>query len=223
MEFSDRVGWVLLGMALGYIIRLLQDMKKEVHEVDVILTAREKRKLNKQRSRDEGGSFRIPATRHIAVGLAVLLCLYATVSTGITNNKLEDAISDIRASQEADVQIQLKLARVTVCTQEYLGKTITALNERTEFTQAQSDANVNLQKAQREFLETYLIRPPASPEVLDAALELYVSRLQAFVEVAQKNRMKVTDNSYPKPEELAVCLSTPTEGELDNPDETVVR
>lgn len=206
MEFSDRVGWILLGMALGYVIRLLQEMKKEVHEVDEIITRREKRKLG--RERDEGGFMANRYAADIAMILVFCMCLYATFSTGATNNKLERAVEDIRSGQAEDKKQQQRLSRITVCTQDYLSQTIEALNQRTEFTQAQADANVQLQKAQSEFLRIILIRPPVSDEEADAALELYVSKLQAFVAVAGKNRQAGVGIEYPTAEQLETCLTT---------------
>ena len=229
VDFSDRVGWILLGMALGYIIRLLQEMKKEVHEVDEIVTRREQRSKTKKprRERDEGGFMRFPLAADIAMGLVFAMCLWATFTTGATNNKLEDAIGDLKAQQTSivagqkeDEQIQLRLARITVCTQEYLGKTIKALNTRTEFTQAQANANVKLQQAQTEFLQVVLIRPPVSEAEREAALRLYVTRLEEFVAIADKNRKATAKSDYPKREELQSCLSTPTADEKANPDET---
>lgn len=230
VEFSDRVGWILLGMALGYILRLLQEMKKEVDEVDEILTKRERRKQKKrdfsQRPRNEEGSLRVHG-RTIAIAVAILLCLYATFSTGATNNKLENTVSQLKiqadaieAGQEADKQTQLRLARITVCTQDYLSKTIEALNQRTEFSQAQADANVSLQKAQSAFLRVVLTRPPVSQAEVESALQLYVSNLQAFVEVASKNRNNTKSTAYPTREQLVTCLSTPTLDEKANPDES---
>lgn len=227
VEFSDRLGWILLGMALGYIIRLLQDMKREVHEVDEIVTRRERKKASKQRrARDEGGFMSNRYAADIAMVLVFVMCLYATFSTGSTNNKLEEAVKDLSAQQanlkanaKADEQTQLRLARITVCTQDYLSRTIEALNQRTEFTQAQADANVKLQKAQSEFLRVVITQPPLSEAEQEAALELYVSRLQAFVEVAGKNKDSVVGSEYPTPEQLRSCLSTPTQDEKDNPDD----
>ena len=221
VEFSDRIGWLIAGMVLGYIIRMIQDIRREVHEVDLIVTEKQ------DRERDERGSWNFAHGRTVAIALAVLLCIYATFSTGATNNKLEGAISDLKTQQEQivagqkqDEQIQLRLARVTVCTQQYLSRTIMALNERTEFSQRQADANVKLQQAQTEFLQLVLVRPPVSEAETEAALQLYVARLEQFVAVANKNRKKVGENAYPKPEDLSTCLRTPTADEKANPDET---
>jgi hypothetical protein len=206
VEFSDRVGWILLGMVLGYVIRLLQEMKKEVHEVDEIVKRLEKRP--RDRKRDERGFMANRYAADIAMILVFLMCLYATFSTGATNNKLEDAVADIKSGQKEDKQQRQRLARITVCTQDYLSQTIEALNERTEFTQAQADANVQLQKAQSEFLRIVLIRPPVSDEEADEALALYVSKLEAFVDVAGKSRDSVAGSEYPTPEQLNTCLNT---------------
>lgn len=227
VEFSDRLGWILLGMALGYIIRLLQDMKKEVHEMDEIVTRREKKKAARKRERDEGGFMANRIAADVVMVLVFAMCAYATFSTGATNNKLEDAVvqlkdqqSQIAAGQEEDKQTQLRLARITVCTQDYLGRTIEALNQRTEFTQAQADANVKLQEAQSDFLKVVITQPPVSEAQVDAALDLYVTRLQSFVQVAGKNKRSVIGSEYPTPEQLKTCLSTPTQDERSNPDET---
>lgn len=228
MDFMDRVGWVLLGMALGYIIRILQEMKKEVEEVDEILTRREQRQLAKQNTpkRDERGVFQLAHGRTIAIAVAIMLCIYATWSTGATNNKLEDAIQDleaqqtaIEASQEEDVQIQLGLARVTVCTQEYLTKTIKALNDRTTFTVEQAQANIRLQEAQANFFQLLLEEPPRSEEERRAAALAYVNSLEIFVKVGNQFTKDVKGNPYPTSEDFLTCLNTKTLDEKKNPDE----
>lgn len=226
MEFSDRIGWVLLGMVLGYVLRLLQDLKKEVHEVDEIVTRRERRSAAKQRRvRDEGGFMQNRIVADVIMVLVFSMCLWATISTGATNNKLRDAVGEVRAqqvsletNQKADEQTQLRLARITVCTQEYLTETIVALNTRTKYTQKQANANVLLQKAQTEFLQVVLVRPPVSEADREAALRLYVARLEQFVDVAQQSKKATQSQNYPTAEQLNSCLNTPTDDERANPD-----
>lgn len=189
MELSDRLFWLLVGIAiggvLGYIVRSLQEIKKELHDVDEIVT---------KNAKNESGVMRFPIISDIILFLVLLLCVYASVSAGNTNNKLANA--------------QERIDDVTSCTQEYLSKTILALNERTEYSTEQARSNVALQRSQSEFLAILLLKPPASDERVSQALADYFDNLNEFVNIAGKTADKAQRNPYPTTEELQSCLAT---------------
>lgn len=77
MELSERIGWLLIGMAvgfaLGYIVAQLREIKEEVDEIDEIV--KQTRKTPRRRVRDENGFMRIPIVADLAYLFALLLVL----------------------------------------------------------------------------------------------------------------------------------------------------
>lgn len=197
MTFGERVGWFVLGMILGYLVKVILDTRKEGREVRDIL---------RKRKEDESGFMRHPIIADIALVMVVAMCVFASFSTQSTNNKLEKAIQDIESNEAQDDKTQDRLARITVCTQSYLSQTIEALNQRTEYTKEQAEANVKLQLAQREFLELLIVAPPVSDEEASEAVENYVQKLTEFADLAGKQRTKVSSFPYPTETELKKCL-----------------
>lgn len=197
MSLDERIGWILLGMAIGYILRTLQEVKKEVQEVDETL----------KRDKNEKGFMRNPIIADFAILIALGLCVFAAVSTQITNNRLEATVAQLEDNQKNDRSTRDDLAQITVCTQDFLSKTIVALNERTEYTQNQTNSNVELQRAQYKFLQSVLVGEPSDPRETREALSLYISKLENFNVVSSKNREKTQEYAYPTKEELNECLS----------------
>lgn len=197
MSLDERIGWVLLGMAIGYVLRTLQEVRKEVHEVDETL----------KRDKNEKGFMRNPIIADFVILTALGLCVFAAISTQITNNRLEATVVQLEANQKDDRSTRGDLKKITVCSQDFLSKTIVALNERTEYTQERTDANVELQRAQYEFLQTMLVGEPSEPRATREALSLYISKLENFNALSSKNKEKVQEYAYPTKEELNECLS----------------
>ena len=199
MDLVERVGWFLVGVGigfvLGYIVRSLRDLKddmskvkEEVDEVDGLV----KRKLG-DRKHDEEGFMHVRYVRDIAVLIVVCLTVWAAISTQKTNNELKE--------------VQDYQGRLASCNQEYLAKTIRALNVRTSYTQEQAAANVELQRAQSEFLATVLRDPPASQAEREQAVRTYYDILQRFVKVNTDAKENLEDTPYPTNIELTECLN----------------
>lgn len=197
MSLDERIGWILLGMAIGYILRTLQEVKKEVHEVDETL----------KRNKNEKGFMRNPLIADFAILMALGLCVFGAVATQVTNNRLEATVAQLEDNQKNDRSTREGLVQITVCTQDFLSKTIVALNERTEYTQKRTNANVELQRAQYEFLQSMLVGEPSEPRVAREALSLYISKLENFNKVSSQNKEKTQEYAYPTKEELNECLS----------------
>lgn len=187
MDLADRVGMLILGGIIGfiagYIVRSLREIKEELDEVDQIV----KEKLNK-----DGGFMANRFVADIMMLIALLLVLGSVVSS-------------INASNDASESLD-KQEQSTACTQQFLTKTIVALNDRTTYTANQAQSNVDLQKAQAEFLALILRRPPYSEAKRTKAAQNYLSTLQEFVEVSNKNVSTIKANPYPTPQEFQDCL-----------------
>lgn len=186
MGLDDRLGWLLLGciigFALGYIVRYLQEIKEELDEVDRVV----------KKNHNEDGFVRNPIVMDIALLFVVVLTVYAAFSS-------QQASNDVQASQD-------RIARITFCNQQYLSKTIQALNERTTYTQDQARANVDLQRAQGRFIGILLKNPPVADREVKDALTNYFTALTTFVTVNSKADAKVDTYPYPTNDELQNCL-----------------
>lgn len=189
MNFQERIGWLIvgcmIGFAVGYIVRYLQEIKDELDEVDDIVT-----KL--ARDPNDDGFVSSHIVGDIALLIVVLLVVWAAFSSQSASNDAKDT--------------QRRFAQTTTCNQEYLTKTVRALNERTEFTQQQASANVDLQKAQADFFALLLRKPPESVAVRTDAAQTYLRTLTDFVAVSGKSAKKVEQYPFPTPEELSACF-----------------
>ena len=188
MDLVERAAMLILGGIIGfiagYLVRSLReikddvhDVKEELHEVDEIV----KHKL----SGDDG----FMAHRYVAdvlmVVVLVIVAWSAFASQAATNT----------SKKNGD------------CTMQYLDRTIVALNERTTYTQEQAEANVELQKAQAEFLALLLRRPPYPEAKRTEAAQNYLQTLTDFATVSTKNVNAIAQNPYPTPEDFQSCLN----------------
>ena len=191
MALTERLGWLLLGMAVGfvfgYIVARLRDINEGVEEIEHNV-----KELAPKRVRDEGGFMRIPV-----VADAALLLVLAIVVWG--------AFASQKASNEV-AETQVALEKITECNKESLTDTISALNERTTYTGEQATSNVELQRAQYAFLAILLEDPPPSDARINASLREYIDALASFVEVNTKATVKVKNNPYPTTEDFESCL-----------------
>lgn len=197
MPLDERIGWFLLGAVIGYIVRTVRDIKKEVGEVEEIVS----------KEKNQSGFMRNPLAADIAVLLVVVMCVYASFSTQITNNRLEAAVVDIQQGERDAKENRERISRVTICSQEYLSRTIEALNQRTTYTQDQADANVALNRAQRDFLVILSKIPPPTDADAKIALSNYVDRLREYTAAYDKNKDKTDTYAYPTSEDLDKCLT----------------
>ncbi len=194
MDFPSRLGWMILGCMIGffagYVVRYLQDMKEELDEVDGIV----KNELGKRASdkdKDDRGFVRNDLFKDVMLLIVVIVTVWAAVVSSIASGNVKDT--------------QKEQKRITVCNQVFLGKTVKALNERSEFTIAQAQANVDLQKAQAKFLTLLMHQPPYSQERRSQAASDYVTTLTNFVTVSGKSAQKAQLYPYPTDSELDRC------------------
>lgn len=187
MTFDERISWLILGLligfVIGYITAVLHRIERTVDEVDNIVT----------KQRDERGFMRYPLLADATLLIIVLLTVWASFQSQRVSNEVQDTQEDQQ--------------RVTVCTQQYLTKTIQALNERTEYTAASSLYNVELQKAQAAFLRLTLKEPPLSSERIEDGLRDYVNSLTEFVDISAQTRAKQLQYPYPTEDEFENCVA----------------
>lgn len=185
VEFDERLGWLLLGCAIGfvfgYIVRSLRDIKEELDEVDDIVKGRQ------YHQEDEEGSIKTFLSKNIALLLVVILTAFAAFASQRASNNVRDNAE---------------------CTQEYLSETIKALNQRTKYTRTQARANVTLQKEQARFLNVLLGKPPPTQRESQVAFENYVNSLQSFINLSDKAAEQARTNPYPTNTELIECIDS---------------
>lgn len=136
---------------------------------------------------------RFPLVQDIALLVVIALTVWAAVSSQYATN-------DVRNTQD-------RLDQVTTCNQEYLSKTIDALNQRTLYFQAQSDANIKLQKAQSSYIAIFFQQPPPGTPAAVAALKQYFKALTEYLQVSDKSSKKARDNPFPTNRDLKTCLN----------------
>lgn len=189
MGLDQRISWLVVGCALGYIIRMLQEIKTEVHEVDELLT----------REKDDGGFTRLPLVLD-----AMILILFALTIWSVF--RVEGSVERSADADAANLAQNDRIEQIASCNLEFTETTIKALNERTEYTVDQAAANVDVLESQLAYLRLVLVLPPVSPAQQRASLEEYVANLDAYVAVTGKARVKADIYAYPTNKELSDCL-----------------
>lgn len=187
MAFDDRLQYLVLGMligfVLGYVVRLLMDVREELDEV----------KSQHAKDHGESGFMRHPIASDIAIMLVVVFTLYASFVSQRASNDVQDA------QDRSDIAV--------ACTVKIQGAALNALNERSIYTKAIADANIDLQQSQSDFFGL-LLHQPAYPESEQrAAADTYYNDLQQFLTLAQKGAKKVVENPFPTVEDLRSCLN----------------
>lgn len=188
MDYQERIGWLLFGMAIGfvagYIVRALRELKEDVHELKEELDEVDDIVKHQFRGDDGFMSNRLVADIMMIVVLAMVL-----ISTLVS----------IRASRTVEANAD--------CSRDIFEKTIVALNERTTYAGAQADSNVELQRDQADFFSLLLKRPPETEARRSEAAQEYLASLEEFVELSEKTSSKIDNYPYPTNEELQACLS----------------
>lgn len=184
MTLDDRIGYLLLGFfigfVLGYLVQSIRIIKEKVTSVENKLDKKEEGSINRQ----------------FAANVVLFLVVMLVAWTAFSSQKISN---DVKVTQG-------EVTRVTTCTQEYLSKTISALNERTKYTSEQAKSNVELQEFQTKFLKVLLTKPPNEINS-ESALKLYVKNLQEFADISKKKAEKVDQNPYPTNPQLTECVA----------------
>lgn len=197
MDWSDRLLWLAIGGAIGYFVRTLQDIKREVHEVDEIVTRRE---------RDESGFARFPLILDAALIILFSLTIWSAFRVEISVDRANEAVAELQREEARDALQDERIATISACTLESQSKTIRALNERTSYTSEQLKSNVAVLATQLRFLEIVLVIPPVSEQIQRESLEAYVQHVDEFIRVADRTERKTDRFDYPTNQELSECL-----------------
>lgn len=200
MDLDEKIAWVLVGCFIGYCIRWLQTIGREVHEVDEM--------MKRDHERDETGFARLPLVLDTLILILFVATLYSVFVGQDATDKANQAVEDIQSQQARDQVQNDRIEQVGRCNLEFTAKTIRALNERTEFTRAQALANVDILESQLSFLDLVLVVPPVADAVRRSALEQYTNAVDRFVRVSNRTRDRASRFQYPTNEEFLQCLGT---------------
>lgn len=201
MAFDDRLGFLLLGMLIGFVLgrftrldRNVRKIKEELDEVDDIV---KKHLGNADSDNNQDGFMRFPWVANVAVLLVVGLTAWASIVSQKASNDVQDA-------QETQ-------ANVVHCTKRVLSEALTVLNERSVYTTEQIHANIKTQTDFKKFLDLILHEPPYSSQKQLNAAHNYQKSLDHFVAVSTKQKKKAENNPFPTDKELDTCLSNAAE------------
>lgn len=191
MPFDERIQYLLLGgtigFVLGYFTCCLRNIKEELDEVKSEIE--HEFTLHK---RGEGGFMRFP----VAADLAMLLVVCITAWASFVSQK---ASNDAHNTQD-------RFEQIVVCNQRTIANLLSALDERSTYTVASADANIDLQSAQREFTKVVLHKPPFSDARKTRAFKNYFDQLNRFLRIAHKNKGKVVAHPLPTIDGFTKCL-----------------
>lgn len=194
MRLDSRIGWLLLGaiigFVIGYVVRSLRDIREKVTEVDEIV---------KKSDKKDGGFFSIEGIKNLALFLVVVLTVYSSIKSQQSSDKVADAQDSVSKTQSSQAKSQS-------CTQMILIKTVAALNARTEFSQDQAAANRDLQKSQASFIGLFVSQTPVNSTDAAKALNTYFTAITTFITVSGKTSNSIANNPYPTPTEFSDCL-----------------
>lgn len=186
---TTRILYLLLGCVIGfivgYIVRSLREKNETVEEVDEPM-------IIKLPGTKEGGLIQSRLGTNLALFLVVALVAWAAFSSQVASNKVRDS------QKEQDLSV--------TCTETFLASTISALNARTSNSQDQTQANVDLQKAQATFLSVFFVTPPSTSDQREAALRTYFDSLTAFTTTSAKTSDNVAQNPYPSATDFVNCI-----------------
>jgi hypothetical protein len=192
MAYDETVWHLLLGgvigFVLGYFTCYLRSIKEGVDEVKDELE--HEVALHK---RDEKGFMRIP----IAADIAVLVVVALTAWASFISQKSSHDVQDGQARQDV----------VVSCIKTTMADTLSSLNQRAVYTVAIADANIDLQRAQREFSKVALHRPPYSVARRYQAFKSYFDQLKRFLRLAHKNKANVVEHPLPDIGDFNKCLT----------------
>lgn len=127
----------------------------------------------------------------VALALVVIVTAYAAFLSQVASNKVQDS--------------QDQRDRENQCTSTIIFNTVKTLNERTQFSTQQAQANVELQKSQLEFITT-LVTPQEQADY-QPKLEQYFKALKNYNMIVAKSAGKAESYPYPLPEQYAQCLA----------------
>lgn len=191
----ERTVILVVGLALGYILgRLHKSKGSQVNERGAARLPR----------------FKKPKFINVMALVIVVIVSYSAFQSNRASNDAQDAVSQVQ-----DVQAQSD--NIQNCISIVLFDTVQALEGRTLYTTSQTDANIELQKAQLR-LVTVGSNAELSEEEQTVLFQEYVEALRHFVKTAVKTQEQQELFPYPTTDSFVECLATAREGKVVPPE-----
>lgn len=135
--------------------------------------------------------------------IGLLIAVIATVFAAITSQIAANKANANNAALQADQAVR---DRQSQCTSQTLFSAIGALSDRAAYSNAQANANVELQKAQAALLLPSIKGHQFTPAEGQAALTKYFKSLTEYLTAATRNQNVAKLSPYPTPKQYASCL-----------------
>lgn len=210
MTFDERAMYLLLGVAVGFILgyatRILLERTKEDHSMSEL-------NVDPSSSGDESGvvgetreGIIFDRLKNWALLLVVLLTAFAAFRSQAASNDADEAIASANTAIDKANKNQEQLEKVVGCLIVNQTALLNAVNTRTGYTQAQAKANKELQEAQSAFFDVLLHIPPYSERIENEAARTYQSSLDDFLVAASASESNAKITEYPEAQDLRNCI-----------------
>lgn len=175
----------VVGFVIGYIVKSIHCIRREVEEI---------KEHTHQPPPKDAGLARHPLVLDVVLLLVVLIVAYSAVQSQLASNKVTDQ--------------QHQTNTIVACNQQFLSETVAALNERTTYSTAQTNKNVELVKNQFLFLSQISVRPPPTKRDRLNSFHAYLNALSEFLVISKQTKEKAILNPFPTIPELKRCLTS---------------
>lgn len=179
MSLDERIGWLLLGCLIGFILGLI--VPPSIWGCD-------------SKSGTKRGFFNKvdhPIST-VVMGILVILTAVASFQSQRATNALKEAQSDLET--------------ISNCNKDVLFNALSSLNERSTYNRASADANASMQRAQLDLLTVMVEKPPASMQREQEALNKYWHALNKTIDAQNELNISTSANPYPTEADLTRCL-----------------
>lgn len=181
MALSERFGWMLLGMAIGFVLGLIVARLRAIEEkVDTV-------DEHVKKPRDEWGFMRIPVVADVLYILALLVVLWGAYAAHQASNEVEDT--------------QGELKHTVGCIEQYNTRQGEALSGRDASVKAGTRSEIELWTKYAKLYAQAKSDPTKIPQLQEALNRAILSHRQALIET-QDTR---DDHPYPPPNVLQDC------------------
>lgn len=144
-----------------------------------------------RKKKDERGLVRHPILLDIVLFIVVFITLYAAVQSTVSNTRSSDALERVEVSSS--------------CSKMILFEVVKAANERSQFSLAQSQANLQLQQAQASMVGTFL-DADANAELRRKVFADYFNSLNQYIKVTTSQQNQQISNPWPTETQYLNCL-----------------
>ena len=184
MDLNERISWLLLGFALGYVVARLQSARQAKTKGD--------NKVQERGRQSERGFMRYPLVADGLYFMVLIIVVWGAISAQRTSNRVQET--------------QERIEHVTACNRVYLGTLLSAVEPRTTSSQKQADANTELQRSWYEFVRFQLHTPPYPEGDQRIKANEYADALRRFILAADRSKQQSNENPYPTMDQFSDCI-----------------